>query len=315
MKLIDFETIKGLNITPEQCYKWTEEAIVAKEGSILPPKISMKPSAGVFFNVMPSIINTTPRYSGVKLVTRFPERVPSLDSQLLLCNADNGEFLALMDANWITTMRTGAVAAHSIKLLAKKNFSSIGMMGLGNTARAALMILASVIKDREFNVKLLKYKGQEIDFADRFKDYENLHFSYVGTTEELVKGSEVVISAATYLAGDVCGDEYFDEGVLVVPIHTLGFTNCDLFFDKVFADDTGHVKHFKYFDKFKRFAEVSDVLCGKCAGRENDKERILAYNIGISIHDINFAAHIYGLVDKSKLIDVDMHSPVEKFWI
>lgn len=30
-----------------------------------------------------------------------------------------------------------------------------------------------------------------------------------------------------------------DTGVLIVPIHTPGFTNCDLFFDKVFADEYG----------------------------------------------------------------------------
>ena len=28
----------------------------------------------------------------------------------------------------------------------------------------------------------------------------------------------------------------------VIPVHTRGFQNCDLFFDKVFADDTDHVK-------------------------------------------------------------------------
>ena len=71
-----------------------------------------------------------------------------------------------------------------------------------------------------------------------------------------------MISGATYLPNDVCADEYFDEGVLVQPIHTLGFTNCDMFFDKVFADDLGHVHHFKNFEKFRQFAEVCDVVNG-----------------------------------------------------
>lgn len=315
MKLIDFKDIRALNISPEKCYEWVDEMISSKDKAILPPKISMKPRDGVFFNVMPCIINNESKYAGVKIVTRFPERVPSLDSKLLLCNADNGDFLALMDANWITAMRTGAVAAHSIKLLAKKDFTRMGMLGLGNTARATLLVLASIIKDRELNIKLLKYKGQEIDFANRFKEYKNLKFSYVDTKEELVRGSEVIISAATVLSEDVCANDCFDEGVLVVPIHTLGFTNCDLFFDKIFADDKGHVEHFKYFDKFKDFSEVKDVLNGTHAGRENDKERIMVYNIGISIHDINFAGHIYELIDKNSLADIDLQDPEEKFWI
>ena len=92
-------------------------------------------------------------------------------------NADNGEFLALMDGTWITTMRTGAVAAHSIQLFAKKNFAIIGMMGLGNVTRSTLLILCDKLPDKELHIKLLKYKDQEEDFAKRFANYSNLHFT------------------------------------------------------------------------------------------------------------------------------------------
>ena len=123
-------------------------------------------------------------------------------------------------------------------------------------------------------------------------------------------------SCATYFENDICPDEYFDEGVLVIPIHTRGFTNCDLFFNKVYADDYGHVCHFKNFNKFKSFAEVCDVVNYNAIGRENNRERILIYNIGLAIHDINFAAHIYQLIkDDDKLLELDMLDPKEKFWI
>ena len=116
---------------------------------------------------------------------------------------------------------------------------------------------------------------------------------------------------------EVFSDTFFDEGVLVVPVHTRGFTNCDLFFDKVYADDYGHVHHFKNFDKFRYFAEICDVVNENAIGRENDKERILAYNIGVSMHDINYAAHIYEImIEKDEqLMDIDMYDPIEKFWI
>lgn len=61
------------------------------------------------------------------------------------------------------------------------------------------------------------------------------------------------------------------------------------------------------------------VLNGGKPGRESDEERILAYNIGISIHDINFAASIYKLMEEkgtlSSLPEVDMKDPTEKFWV
>ena len=93
-------------------------------------------------------------------------------------------------------------------------------------------------------------------------------------------------------------DEWFKEGVLVVPIHTRGFQNCDLFFDKVFADDTSHVDGFKYFKQFKKFSEFDKVLHKEVVGRENDKERILSYNIGIALHDIYIAKKIFNLSEQ-----------------
>ena len=134
-----------------------------------------------------------------------------------------------------------------------------------------------------------------------------------------MRGSYVVVSGVTALPNDVCADEYFDKGVLVQPIHTLGFTICDLFFVKVFADDLGNVHHFKIFDKFRQFEEVCDVVNGNKPGRESDEERILAYNVGVLIHDINFVASIFQLMEEqgtlSLLPDVDMRDPTEKFWV
>jgi ornithine cyclodeaminase/alanine dehydrogenase len=183
-----------------------------------------------------------------------------------------------------------------------------------------MIVLASLCSDRKLTVKLLRYKDQAESFIERFKDFDNLDFIIVDTVRECIQGSEVVISGATYFENDIAEDEWFDEGVLVVPVHTRGFTNCDLFFDKVFADDTGHVDHFGNFSKFKYYAEVSDVVNGRAEGRTNDKERILAYNIGVSIHDINYAAHIYQLMSEDKevfgnLADAEMKEPSEKFWI
>lgn len=318
MKVITFDDIDKLNISPETCLRWVSEMIENKKKALLPPKISLHPADGVFCNVMPCIIpgNAAEKWGGVKVVNRYPERKPSLDSKLLLLDMASGDYLALMDANWITAMRTGAVATHSIKLLAKTGFKTLAVLGLGNTARATMLCLAHAFPDREFKVKLLKYKGQEVLFSERFSQYKNLHFEYIDDPTTLIKGSDVVISCVTYFADDICPDDCFDEGVLVVPVHTRGFTNCDLFFDKVYADDTGHVCHFKNFDKFKYFAEVCDVVNGNAVGRENDNERILAYNIGLAIHDINYAAHIYQMIqDNDGLLDIDMHDPVDKFWI
>ena len=321
MKLITFEDIKSLNISPHDCYEMARSMIKNKNDALLPEKTHMNMPEGIFCNVMPSILHLKDSFvGGVKIITRYPRRTPSMDSMILIFDAASGEFLALMDGNWITAMRTGAVAAHSILQFAKKGFSDVGIIGLGNTARAALLILSSVLDDRKLNIKLLRYKNQADLFMDRFSRNDRLNFCVVDSPEQTVRGSDVVISCATYLENDICPDDCFDAGVTVVPVHTRGFTNCDLFFDRVYADDTGHVDHFNHFGNFKYYAEVSDVVNGKSVGRESDEERILVYNIGISVHDINYAACVYQMMKDcpeifNRLGDIDIDSPVEKFWV
>lgn len=313
MKFITHQDIINLNITPAEAYEWSEYVIKNKAQAILPPKISIKPEdmEGVFCNVMPTYFG---EYGGVKMVTRYPGREPSLDSQLMLLDTKTGVTQAIIDANFITALRTGAVCVHSLLQFAVKDFSVIGMMGLGNVARATMMILLDKVTDRNITIKLLKFSNEHELFAQRFSGYENVTFVYCDTAEELVQDSDVVISAVTYAGQNVCEDKYFKPGVVVIPVHTLGFTNCDLFFDKVFADDYGHVKHFKYFDKFRSFAEVSDVVNGRCAGRESDEERILVYNIGIAIHDIYYAGKIYNKIgDGAK--EVEFLPPTDRFWL
>lgn len=307
-----------LNIDPIKCYQWVEDMLSGKDKVILPAKTSIKPSDEVFYNVMPSIL---PEYNaaGVKIVTRYPERIPSLDSQIMMYDFESGKITAILDGNYITTMRTGAVAAHSIKLFAKENFEDIGFIGLGNQARATIKVLVSLLYNKKITLKLLKYKDQHKKFEEYVKilpGSDNIEIKLCDSYKETVKGSDVIVSSVTYFANDICEDDCFDEGCLVVPIHTRSFMNCDLFFDKVFADDTDHVKGFKYFDKFKKFSEVSDVIMRRSEGRVNDKERILVYNIGLSIHDVYFAEQIYRIANQKKIgTELNLHPPKQKFWI
>ena len=87
-----------------------------------------------------------------------------------------------------------------------------------------------------------------------------------------------------------------------------------MFFDKIYADDTDHVSNFKYFNQFKYFNEVSKVLINEDEGRKSDMERILVYNIGISLHDIYFASQIYNLITDN-IQNKELFTENKKFWL
>ena len=93
-----------------------------------------------------------------------------------------------------------------------------------------------------------------------------------------------------------------------------GFQNCDLFFDKVYGDETSQIKNFKYFDKFRQYDELHHVLQGKNPGRTSNDERILCYNYGIALHDIVFASRIFEKT-KSTQIGFDYKKECNKVWV
>lgn len=285
------EQIKPL-LSAENALQWVREAFSVKEASQLPHKISLAFREKNFMNTMPCIIPQLDVF-GAKIVTRYEGRTPSVDGDLLLYRYGDGALLALMQAFEITTWRTGAVAALAVETFARADFSTIGIMGLGNTGLATLKCLAHLYGNRPLNIHLLRYKNHVERVIPWLKEHTQWNPVSVTTSDELVRHSDVMISCITYTGDLIAADDAYRPGCLVVPVHTRGFQNCDLFFDKVFADDTSHVQGFKYFNRFKRFAELPSVLNGTAIGRENSEERILSYNIGIALHDIVFAHHLY----------------------
>lgn len=295
MKIISQECIESLDITDMQIMEWVNEALLQKSSSMLPHKISQSFNEGRnFYNTMPAIIPNIDA-AGVKIVSRYPDRNPSIKGELLLYRYSDGECLSLLDATWITAKRTGAVAALAVQNFAKQDFESIAVMGLGQTGRCFLDMFMANPKNHVKTIKLLKYKDHAESVREILLNKGASCVEICQTNEELITNSDVIISAITVSETLIGKDSWYKEGCLVVPIHTRGFQNCDLFFDKVFADDKSHVEGFKHFNEFKQFAEMSDVLEGKASGRESNEERILSYNIGIALHDIYLARRIYDL--------------------
>lgn len=294
------EDIAKLGLTAHDYVAWIDKALRAKNECLLPAKISMKQDGHKFMNVMPCIIPSL-GVAGVKIVTRYPDREPSLKSDLFLYDNDDGTIKAVIDADYITTWRTAAVAVHSIQLLARTNFSKIAFVGLGVIGKATLRLFIDTSCDRDVVIRLFNYKNRAFDIVKDYSNIKNIKFEVYDSYEQMIDDCDVVVSAVTYAEGDFCDESLYKKGCLLVPIHTLGFQGCDLTFDKIFGDDKAHIEGFKYFDKFKEFHEVADVVNGKCVGRENDDERIIAYNIGIALHDIMFAKEIYDRVCLAKL--------------
>ena len=247
---------------------------------------------------------------------RIEGAVPSLGSDMMLYSARNGELLALVDCDWITTMRTGAVAAVSARALRKEGASTYGFVGLGNTARATLLCVLEAEPEKHFSVLLLRYKNQAELFIERFKDYRNVEFTIVDDINSMAAAVDVFISCITSAKGLLVEDEtLFNPGVTVIPVHMRGLQNWDTTFDRVFGDDTDHVKGFRFFPQFRDYNEIGEVLAGRDPGRKSQEQRIIDYNYGLALHDVVYASKIYEMTDGMNVPTVDIQKETEKYWI
>ncbi len=298
MKIITSQEIEELNLKPEQSVDWVKEAFLMKDRCQLPPKISLHPRGNDFINTMPSLLPEEYHTFGCKVVSRVKGTTPALKSEMMLFDTLTGEMTALVNADWITARRTGAVATLAINTFKSSKANIYAFVGLGVIGRATLDCLIATNKGQKLTIRLKRYKDQAEKIIEEYGKNSNINFQICETMEDLVNDADVIVSCITDADGLLVKDvNLFKLGVLVVPVHTRGFQNCDTVFDKVFADDEGHVNGFKYFNQFKKFGELDAVLKGLMTGRDNDDERILSYNIGISIHDVFYAYKILKIIN------------------
>lgn len=296
VSVIQQDQIDQLHINPKECIEWVKQGFLMKDDAQMPAKLSVHPQGEDFMTSMPCLLpkHNGRKYFGLKLVSRIEGQIPTLKSDITLYDAETGQLLAVMDGDWITAMRTGAVAALAARTFQRKGVDTYSMIGLGNIARAVALCLIADNEDRHITIRLMRYKDQAELFIERFKAYDKVTFEIIDNPTAFLSEADVMISCVTVATELLFPDNsQYKKGVTVIPVHVRGFQNCDLFFDKVFGDDTGQIQNWKYYNQFKEYDEIHHVLQGKNPGRTNDDERILSYNYGLALHDIVFASKIY----------------------
>ena len=315
MKIVDFDKIKSLNLSAEEMYQWTSDVWRLQDTFILPAKSKMWQGESGRYITMPCVL---PQYdiAGVKFICRNVDDVnglPARNSNIMLQNCSKHGLLAVMDGTYITNMRTGANAAYNAITFSKTNPKTLAVYGLGLTARAFMFFYTAMHK-QPLTVKVLRYKNQAELFIEEFQSNPALNFQICDNLEDLFD-ADVIVSCVSFARKELCDISVYKEGCTVVPVHTSGFQNCDLAFDKVVVDDVEHVKGYRYFNEFQsKMLRITDVANQRVIGRDNDEQRIVIYDGGIAVHDLYFAMKILEKIGDD-CVQIPMSYPQERFWI
>jgi ornithine cyclodeaminase/alanine dehydrogenase-like protein (mu-crystallin family) len=140
-----------------------------------------------WFAVMPAVYGDV---MGTKMVTFYPKnselKKHTHMAMIQLFRADTGEPLAMMDGRLITEMRTAAVSAVAVDLLARPEAKVLGILGSGVQARSHVQALSRVRKFEEIRVW-----SRSEDNAGRFAEEIGAR---VMTAEQVVSGADVVLT-------------------------------------------------------------------------------------------------------------------------
>ena len=121
---------------------------------------------------------------------RGPRRI------LILSDREGGEICAIMDEDWCHAVRTAAAATVACRLLARKGAAIMAMLGAGDTARAAVPVMAKAFPLKEIRVTSRTPESRQ-NYAKEIGEEYNLNIRPVDSTEEALKGADLVVSATT----------------------------------------------------------------------------------------------------------------------
>lgn len=268
----------------------------------MPPKPGIHPGPpgnDNFIHAMPACIAALGA-AGVKWVSGFPGNpdrgLPYISGLLILNDPETGLPTAVMDATWITAMRTGAATAVAVRRLARTGASSLGILGCGVQGRTNLEAVAAVLPG------LREVRSHDIspERAGRYIEemrprFPGLRFEPAGTPRAAVEGSDVIVTAGPILRDPrpVLVPEWLAEGCLGVPLDYDSYWTPEALgrADRFYTDDTRQLLHTAaggvYFRRIPEvYADLGEVLAGLKDGRRHDRERLVSMNLGIAMDDM-----------------------------
>ncbi len=216
-----------------------------------------------------------------------------------------GAMRALIDANWLGQLRTGAASGVATKFLANPNASTVGLIGTGLQARTQLMAMCEVRPIKRVEV-FSRDAARRSAFATEMQQRCGVDVVPVESAQQAVSGKDIVITA-TYSKQPVfdgrdlqagchvnaVGSNYWSKTELdVETIRRCGAIVCDSIEQcRVEAGDfaaslAGGVT------SWDAMRELSHVVSGKAAGRADAQEITLFKSVGLALEDIALAGEL-----------------------
>ena len=131
-------------------------------------------------------------YFGIKIYSTHPRQ--GAHFLFLLYRAEDGHPLAVLEANYLGQIRTGAASGYLTDLLAKPDAASLGIIGSGFQARSQLEAILAVRPVRVVRVWSLTAEKRE-RFARECSELLQVRVQTTHSARQAVEGAEILVTA------------------------------------------------------------------------------------------------------------------------
>jgi ornithine cyclodeaminase/alanine dehydrogenase len=274
-----------------------------KGNAEMPPKPGIHPKADAFIHAMPGYLPGIGA-AGMKWVSGYPDNpssgLPYISGLIILNDPDTGIPMAIMDATWVTAMRTGAATAAAAKYLARAESKTAGIIACGVQGRTNLEALTCLFDLTHVRAFDTSYESA-LRFAHEMQQELRVEVQVVDTPREAVQGLDLVVTSGPIFKHPtpVIEPGWLAPGAFACPIDFDSYWQGGALHeaDKLATDDREQLEYYRSVGYFQStpvpYADLGEIAAGAQPRRESETERIICLNLGLALEDMATARLIY----------------------
>ncbi len=305
---LSWQDCQDTGTTVEEIINATEQGMIdySLKKTEMPAKIGIHPMQDSLMHAMPAYLPD--QYAcGIKWGSNFPDNrklfgVTNTNCQIIYNDALTGMPMAIMDATWITELRTPATALVSIKYGGNLDATTWGMIGCGIQGKANVRMIEHMLPKLE---KIYIYDVFEQAMDDLIaidQPQVNAEIVKCSSYEELVKSAEIITSAIpiAHVPNPPVKDEWVSKGQTLVCLdcHTTYEDAVYKRADKYYQDSIEEHALLATYGVYPNglptiTGETGEAAAGVVPARESKDELVIFNNVGMATEDMMCARIIF----------------------
>ncbi|MCI8466139.1 MAG: ornithine cyclodeaminase family protein [Lachnospiraceae bacterium] len=308
--------VRAVGLTMKDYIDLMEEAHRDKGNGavVMPPKLTVEPNENLFMLGMGCAINRTGA-AGIKWLsgcaTNRDKGLPRFTGFVILNDLETGAPVCIMDATYLTAMRTAAVSGLALRYLANQDSQVVGVYGCGMEGRSNLeAAICECPGIRQVYAWAPRRESVDLYVEEMSRKFPGVQIEACEDPKQVMREADIFLGSSPVTHGDefrLIRADWLKPGLTAVPVNTESHFYHEAVeeFDKIYIDDTamyelcrerGHYQTLK-----ETPPELSDLLIGRASGREKKEERIITFTEGIGLNDVACGEKIFRLAMERKI--------------